>query len=590
MTSPSISTGPTGPTVNQSHTSLGITGSGGISSSISDSTPGMGNRSATNTHSGTKYSSGSSSSPFNGELSHYDRYGFKKQNNYITEEEYDAWWEDYSRYCIKRKKKWENYLVSCGLPLDDDSPVNFPSNCEKLKRYIRKGIPAEWRGNAWWYFARGDEKLSKNRGVYDKLVDTAEKIRNSGVKNTDFAVIENDLGRTFPDNLHFRREPFQQDDPIMVKSLRRVLSAFSLYDTNIGYCQSMNFIAGLLLLFMPEERTFWMLVIITRKYLPGVHSVNLEGVNIDQGVLALCIREYLPDIWKEVETSYLANRNQENMLSSELQASGGSNARRMGRRMENEEIGQNYMNSEEFLIKLPPITLSTASWFMSCFIGTVPIETTLRIWDCLFYEKSHFLFKTSLAILKLSEHELLDGRNSPSTSLLSSLVYNVSSESLPSKSSRGAKLNRKRQPQRRNQDDFDILMFQVIQTFPKKLINPNELFDRVLLRKKISLNNITQEEIDLRRKYVISQREKLKHFNDTLNKTGINTGISGRVHHPIMKGHITDVYGSKEYSLSANFVYETISSEVDNFRKVTLNSINWNNSIKKRVRQMRQNK
>ena len=589
MPSPSISTDPIGSIVNQSQTSLSITGVDEASSSITDSTPRMETTSsATYTHTGANYSSETSSGLFNGGLSHYDRYGFKKQNNYITEQEYDAWWEDYSKYCVKRKKKWENYLLSCGLPLDDDSPVNFPSNCEKLKRYIRKGIPAEWRGNAWWYFARGDEKLSKNRGVYDKLVDTAEKMRNSGVKNTDFAVIENDLGRTFPDNLHFRREPFQQDDPIMVKSLRRVLSAFSLYDTNIGYCQSMNFIAGLLLLFMPEERTFWMLVIITKKYLPGVHSVNLEGVNIDQGVLALCIREYLPDIWKEVETSYLANRNQENMLYSELQASGGGSNNR--RRKKNEEIGQNYMNSEEFLIKLPPITLSTASWFMSCFIGTVPIETTLRIWDCLFYEKSHFLFKTSLAILKLSEHELLDGKNSPQTSLLSSLVYNASSESLPSKSSRGAKLSRKRQPRRRNQDDFDILMFQVIQTFPKKLINPNELFDRVLLRKKISLNNITQEEIDLRRKYVISQREKLKHFNDTLNKTAIDTVMPSRVHHPIMKGNITDVYGSKEYSLSANFVYETISSEVDNFRKVTLNSINWNNSIKKRVRQMRLNK
>lgn len=42
----------------------------------------------------------------------------------------------------------------------------------------------------------------------------------------------------------------------MIKSLRRVLVAFSLYNPKIGYCQSMNFLAGLLLLFMDEEKTF----------------------------------------------------------------------------------------------------------------------------------------------------------------------------------------------------------------------------------------------------------------------------------------------------------------------------------------------
>jgi len=32
---------------------------------------------------------------------------------------------------------------------------------------------------------------------------------------------------------------------------------------------------------------------------------------------------------------------------------------------------------------LPPVTLCTSSWFMSGFIGSLPIETILRVWDCL---------------------------------------------------------------------------------------------------------------------------------------------------------------------------------------------------------------
>ena len=34
--------------------------------------------------------------------------------------------------------------------------------------------------------------------------------------------------------------------------------------------------------------------------------------------------------------------------------------------------------------KLPPVTLCTSSWFMSGFIGSLPIESVLRVWDCLF--------------------------------------------------------------------------------------------------------------------------------------------------------------------------------------------------------------
>jgi hypothetical protein len=34
--------------------------------------------------------------------------------------------------------------------------------------------------------------------------------------------------------------------------------------------------------------------------------------------------------------------------------------------------------------KLPPVTLCTSSWFMSGFIGSLPIETILRVWDVLF--------------------------------------------------------------------------------------------------------------------------------------------------------------------------------------------------------------
>ena len=38
-------------------------------------------------------------------------------------------------------------------------------------------------------------------------------------------------------------------------SLLRVLRAYAVYDTEVGYCQGMNFLAGLLLTWMPNEAT-----------------------------------------------------------------------------------------------------------------------------------------------------------------------------------------------------------------------------------------------------------------------------------------------------------------------------------------------
>ena len=48
--------------------------------------------------------------------------------------------------------------------------------------------------------------------------------------------------------------------------LRRVLLAFSIHNRTISYCQSMNFLCALCLLFMEEEDSFWMLVMICENF------------------------------------------------------------------------------------------------------------------------------------------------------------------------------------------------------------------------------------------------------------------------------------------------------------------------------------
>ena len=64
-----------------------------------------------------------------------------------------------------------------------------------------------------------------------------------------------DVPRTFPHNAWVASAEGQA-------SLRRVLLAFSVHKPDVGYCQSMNYIAAMLLLCLElsEERAFWVMV------------------------------------------------------------------------------------------------------------------------------------------------------------------------------------------------------------------------------------------------------------------------------------------------------------------------------------------
>ncbi|TVY37362.1 GTPase-activating protein, partial [Lachnellula subtilissima] len=365
-----------------------------------------------------------------------DRYGFRKATANVPIEKYEAWNGPYTEYLARRRKKWVALLKDSGLITDN--PFRFPPQSTKVRRFVRKGIPPDWRGAAWFYYAGGPAMVSKHYGVYDDLV---RKAAAGGVSETDDEIIERDLNRTFPDNIRFKPDTppgrdFQAAPEVetpMLQALRRVLQAFSIFNPKIGYCQSLNFLAGLLLLFMEEEKAFWMLNIITRVYLPGTHEVNLEGVNVDLGVLMISIKSMMPQIWAKI--------------GGELDGSDGDG---------------------KVSMRLPPVTLCATAWFMSCFIGTLPIETTLRVWDSFFYEGSKTLFRIALAIFKVGEQE----------------IKAVS-------------------------DPMEI--FQVVQTIPRRLIDASALME-VCFRRRNGFGNLSQDTIEKlraqRRKGYADERER----------------------------------------------------------------------------------
>ncbi|KLU91443.1 hypothetical protein MAPG_09963, partial [Magnaporthiopsis poae ATCC 64411] len=250
------------------------------------------------------------SAPTEDEPDSRDRYGFRKSNQYVSREQYDTWDATYTEYLARRKKKWVAYLRDSGLMTEE--PDRFPAPSAKTKRFIRKGIPPEWRGAAWFYYARGPSILAKHPGVYDELIARSKRPGES--KEVDVEAIERDLHRTFPDNAKFRFSTSEPEgsgnngtakdggeEPRIISSLRRVLHAFAIYNPQIGYCQSLNFLAGLLLLFVEtEEQAFWLLNVITRVHLPGTHELSLEGSKVDLGVLMGAVKDSMPNVWNKV--------------------------------------------------------------------------------------------------------------------------------------------------------------------------------------------------------------------------------------------------------------------------------------------------
>ncbi len=86
-------------------------------------------------------------------------------------------------------------------------------------------------------------------------------------------------GRTFPTHQYFSTQLGAGQ-----LSLYNLLKAYSLLDTEVGYCQGISFVAGLLLLHMSEEQAFDTLKFlmydlgIRRQYCPDMISLQVRCV------------------------------------------------------------------------------------------------------------------------------------------------------------------------------------------------------------------------------------------------------------------------------------------------------------------------
>ncbi|KAG8461857.1 hypothetical protein KFE25_013876 [Diacronema lutheri] len=218
-------------------------------------------------------------------------------------------------------------------PLPPDGRVR---RTPELTALVRAGVPATDRV-AFWCACTGADALLRepaNRGEYARLVALAGA---GGAPRSACVQIEKDLNRTFA-GMSSVRIPEEEG----MAALRRLLSAFAAAEPQIGYTQSMNFVAAMLLLLMDEERAFWVLrAMINGRALRGYYADSMDAAVADQLVFKDALASALPSV------------------SAHLHALGVA------------------------------VPLVSTAWFLCLFVCCLPLPVLLPVWDLLlFYDGS----------------------------------------------------------------------------------------------------------------------------------------------------------------------------------------------------------
>lgn len=137
---------------------------------------------------------------------------------------------------LERIKKWLKMIRQW----------DSPATTDKLRRRIYKGIPNSMRGQVWVKLLGIQSLKQEHPGKYEEMLRLARQW------STEIRQIDADVARQYRDHINYRERY-----SIKQKSMFYVLAAYSMYNMEVGYCQGMSVLAGLLLLYMDDEDAFW---------------------------------------------------------------------------------------------------------------------------------------------------------------------------------------------------------------------------------------------------------------------------------------------------------------------------------------------
>mmetsp|Transcript_28765 Transcript_28765/g.52419 ORF Transcript_28765/g.52419 Transcript_28765/m.52419 type:complete len:356 (+) Transcript_28765:71-1138(+) len=222
-------------------------------------------------------------------------------------------------------------------------------NPPRCKILIRQGIPEFLRGSVWQKLALSRELLQKHpKDLYDQM-------RGAKAAPCEGEIVR-DIHRTFPKHVLYREK-----QGLGQEQLYNVLRAYSVFNAEVGYCQGMGFICGLLLMYMREEDAFLMLISLLDNYrMAGLFMPNLPLLNKYFFQLQRLLEMHMPMLFNH--------------------------------------LGQQGVEP----------TMYASQWFLTVCIYNFPFSTVVRVWDIFLAEGVKIIFRIALALLKLNQEALLN--------------------------------------------------------------------------------------------------------------------------------------------------------------------------------------
>merc|ERR1711953_764263 len=214
----------------------------------------------------------------------------------------------------------------------------------QLKELVRRGIPHHFRGMAWQLLCSAHESKDKAKYAdYMKRQSACEK------------VIRRDIARTYPEHDFFKKK-----DGVGQEALFNVMKAYSIHDREVGYCQGSAFIVGLLLMQMPEEETFAVLVKLMQDYrMREMFKPSMAELGLCMYQLEVLVQEHIPDLYGHFQSQSIHTN------------------------------------------------LYASSWFLTLFTTSLPLVLSCRVMDCFLSEGMEVIFRIALSLLTMGKDELL---------------------------------------------------------------------------------------------------------------------------------------------------------------------------------------
>ncbi|XP_045683638.1 TBC1 domain family member 8 isoform X6 [Phyllostomus hastatus] len=271
--------------------------------------------------------------------------------------------DDMSREQIKLRL-WNDHFMEYGRTV-------CMFRTEKIRKLVAMGIPESLRGRLWLLFSDAVTDLTSHPGYYGNLVE--ESMGKCCLVTEE---IERDLHRSLPEHPAFQNETG-------IAALRRVLTAYAHRNPKIGYCQSMNILTSVLLLYAKEEEAFWLLVAVCERMLPDYFNHRVIGAQVDQSVFEELVKEHLPELAE-------------------------------------------HLNDPSALASI------SLSWFLTLFLSIMPLESAVNIVDCFFYDGIKAIFQLGLAVLDACAKDLCSSRDDgQALMVLSRFLDHIKNEDSP---------------------------------------------------------------------------------------------------------------------------------------------------------------